>query len=501
MGIRLDCPECGERLTFDIGNSSMLCRNCGYTPTTGVDERAAQIRAQGKRKSVFIRNESEINPRAASLFYTAHDYAHDGDIAKAIESLQRALEIEPTFADAHLWMAHFSDDEAVKRDHLSSILAVDASNSEAARMMLVLNGRLTAEQAAQSSLDRMPTERVAEGPVKTIITDTRCPNCKGSLTINEVTGRVMCSFCGYSPEAPQTIKATGDSLLAAMLERRSQPIKWIIGERLLHCNQCGAERTIAGTQLSTRCPFCGSNQVIEQDALGSFEQPEGLIPFSITRGEASARIKERLQSLTERMKGWFDNNKVASATLNGFYLPFWMFDATADVTRTRIQTEPSTKSYGYTRVVTPSNAYVQSHYQEAFLDVEVCAVTSPVAELTRQLGDYHTRDLVEYDPSLLSKYPAQLYVTDFDQAALEARSYISAAMRQKFGRREVTEDNDVTINVLTNVQQMSFRLILAPVWIATLTEMDKDRRTALVNGQTGQVVLGKSEKPQKKSDL
>src|SRR5204862_1474775 len=125
----------------------------------------------------------------------------------------------------------------------------------------------------------------------------------------------------------------------------------------------------------------------------------------------------------------------------------------------------------------------------------------PSKELTRGLGDYHTRDLLDYSPNLLAKYPAQLYTQDFDEAALEARSQISAAMRYKFSRRELAEDEKVTINVFTNIQQMSFRLILAPVWIAHLIEQDKDHRTALVNGQTGQVALGKSEKPERNHSL
>jgi hypothetical protein len=55
----------------------------------------------------------------------------------------------------------------------------------------------------------------------------------------------------------------------------------------------------------------------------------------------------------------------------------------------------------------------------------------------------------------------------------------------------------VTINVFTSIQQLSFRLVLMPVWIATLVEEDFDVRTALVNGQTGKVVLGKAQKPGK----
>ena len=287
---------------------------------------------------------------------------------------------------------------------------------------------------------------------------------------------------------PERSTSDGDLFIAAMLERKAQPVRWLIGERLLHCNNCGAERTIAGNQLSTRCPFCNSNHVIEKDALDSFEQPEGLIPFTISRDDAGESIKQHLRGFTERVKGWFDNNKVAQATLNGFYLPFWVYDATLNITRTRIDNAPTPDR---ARVAAP---YLQSNLTDAMYDVEVCAVQSPPNALTMHLGDYDLHDLVSYQPDLLAAYPAQLYTVDFDEAALEARSRISTAMRAKYGRRELSEDSHVSINVLTAIQQMRFRLVLLPVWVATLVEQDQDVRPALVNGQTGQVVLGKAEK-------
>jgi DNA-directed RNA polymerase subunit RPC12/RpoP len=501
MGIKLDCPTCGKRMTFDMKSSSVLCRDCGFKPMIDIDQRAAEIRAKGQRPNVSIHNEDQIQARAISLFYTAQDYLFDGNKKAAIDSLQDALDIQSDFADAHLWIARISDDEAVKRDHLSSILAVDGSHAEAARMMLILNGRLTSEQAEKGEKSNGPVIKKIGEAVKTTLAGTRCPKCNGSLTTNDVTGRVECGFCGYTADQGERHTANGDSLLAALLERRAQPVKWVIGEHLLHCNNCGAERAIPATELSTRCPFCGSNQVIKQDALNSFDQPDGVIPFKVTREEASRLIKEHLKSISERIKGWFDNNKVASATLNGYYLPFWMFDATVEVTRTRIRNQSSNSKYGYMRNMTPAEAYVQTKYNEIFSDLEVCGAQSPSKELTSGLGDYHTSDLLDYSPNLLAKYPAQLYTQDFDEAALEARSQISAAMRYKFGHRDLMEDEKVTINVFTNIQQMSFRLILAPVWIGHLIEQDKDHRTALVNGQTGQVILGKSEKPQRNHSL
>jgi DNA-directed RNA polymerase subunit RPC12/RpoP len=493
MGINLTCPKCSERMTIDLGGVGVHCPHCGHRNGTGLDEKIAEIRTKAPRPSVSIDGEADINARAVSLFYTAHDHLYDGDQAAAIRALNSAIEIQPDFLDAHLWIAKITDDEKLKREHLSSVLAYDGGNPEATKMMLVLNGRLTPEQAALTNRDMTPAIQRADAPVRADMTTLRCPNCDGDLTMIEATGRVECKFCGHSAPAPKRQDADGDLLFAALLERKAQPVRWIIGERLLHCNECGAERTIAADKLSSRCPFCYSNQVIEQDALGSFEQPDGLIPFSINREEAGRRIRERLKGMGERVKGWFDSNEVARATLSGFYLPFWVFDANLDVTRTRIDNRPTPDR---ARLKQP---YSQSNYADAMYDVAVCAVKSPPITLTNQLGDYNLRSMAAYEPELLAKYPAELYTVDFDQAALEARGRISAAMREKFSGRELTDDTSINISVFTNIQQMSFRLVLLPVWVATLVEVDRDVRAALVNGQTGKVVLGKAEKVRRSS--
>lgn len=486
MAIKLNCPDCGERMAFDLATTRVHCKHCGYQPSTGLDQRAAEIRAKGPPPNVTIANERDINPRAVSLFYTAHDALFQGNKTEALLNLKRALEIQPDFLEAHLWVAKVSEDEAVQRDHLGSILAYDPGHMDATRMLLVLNGRLTPGQAARTYHENEPRLQNPEGPVSTHTTTLRCPNCKGDLTIIEATGQVVCRFCGYQGARPAHQDTAGDSLVAALLERKAERVKWVIGERLLRCDECGAERTLSGEQLSARCPFCGSNHVIEQDALGSFEQPEGLIPFRVSREEAGAHIKKQLKRFSERLKSWFDNNKVAAATLNGYYLPFWFFDGMVQISRTTIVTKSSTDRYR-----PQLEPYQHETLNDAVFDVEVCGVKSPSAELTRGLGNYAPDDAVAYTPELLAKYPAQLYTLDFDQAALEARSLISTVMRAKHKGHET---DNVSITVFSNIQQMTFRLLLAPVWIAHLVEEDGDQRTALVNGQTGQVVLGKTER-------
>jgi hypothetical protein len=100
--------------------------------------------------------------------------------------------------------------------------------------------------------------------------------------------------------------------------------------------------------------------------------------------------------------------------------------------------------------------------------------------------------MIAYEPSLLARYPASLYTLDFSAASLEARSAASQQMRQLHGEGA---GRDVDVNVFTSVIQMSFMLVLMPVWVATLTERDGDLRLALINGQTGRIALGRAQKP------
>jgi hypothetical protein len=124
-------------------------------------------------------------------------------------------------------------------------------------------------------------------------------------------------------------------------------------------------------------------------------------------------------------------------------------------------------------------------------DVPICAVASPPPEITSKLGKFDLKQGRGYDAKLLAKYPAELYSIDFDKASLEARSVVGKIMRQ---RHKGYVPDDVEVYVTTLVRHMDFQLLLLPVWVATLIEEDGDVRIGLVNGQTGEVSLGKAQK-------
>ena len=486
------CPQCGSMMKLDTASAVFRCTNCRHTiekPYETLEQAQARLSAKGTRPPVTITHRGEVDKRALSVFETGHDYLWMENTTEAIRQFERALEIQGDFADPHLWLAKLAEDEAVKRHHLGEILAYDMGHTEALRMMMVLNGRLTPEQAAQTYHANAPEQKRVE-QAATSTEALLCPVCGGHLTVDEDGKRVYCRFCGH--DAPLKKADVGADVLGmALLERKAQRVQWVIGERLLHCNQCGAERTLPARKLSMVCPFCGSNQVIVQDALGSFEQPHGLVPFSIYEEPAKAAIRDKMNALTERLYSVRDGNKIARATLEGVFLPFWVFDALLDVSITTVDKRISNKDLRWLQA--GNTGYSHTKTMGGVNGLGICAVKSLPSDLTDRLGEYDLDLMMSYDPKLLASYPAELYEIDFDQASLIARSRASEQVRKE---QTTFQGTEVETTVSALVIQMSFSLVLMPVWVATLTERDGDVRTALVNGQNGQVAIGKAKKPE-----
>jgi len=226
--------------------------------------------------------------------------------------------------------------------------------------------------------------------------------------------------------------------------------------------------------------------------LGSFQQPDYLVPFAIRRQQAVEALQARLSGWGERVASWFSSNRVERQQVEGVYLPFWVFDASVEVRRTIIQTSQG-RDDNRPRMqrATMQQAYQTYTSTDAVYNVMVCAVEPPPSSLTRRLGKFELDRRVPYEPKLLARFPAELYNIDFDSASLDARSMVAQIMREQHSGGG---GSGTTVNVFPSVTQMTFQLMLLPVWVVTIHEEDGDIRPALVNGQTGQVVLGRARK-------
>lgn len=478
---------------YDSANRIHRCRGCLHRielPPETLEEAAARLAARPPRPVTRLTYRGELDKRARTVYENAQDALWRGDPAEARRQLRIAIEIQSDFTDAHFALAQLADDDQAKRDHLSAVLANDPGHPDALRQILILNGELTPEEAARTQhSDEIPVQ-YADGRVQT--QSVKCPVCGGDLTKDEARGVIECRFCGHNEPIQRRFTADqgrGMALGAALLKRKAAPVKWVIGERTIHCTECGADRTLPERGLALLCPFCGSRQVVTQDATADLYQPDGLALFEITQEQAQAIIRERLGRMDEKLFGLVEENRVARATIEGVYLPFWVFDAQLDVTVTMTRKQSNDRRRQFQQAL--AQPYQSTRSLGGVNGILVPAFKSPPPKLFDAIDDFTIGRMIPYDKKLLVKYAAALYEVDYDDASLIARSKAIDETRRDYDR----PSDEYEISVTAWPVQMSFIQVLLPVWIATLLERDGDVRTALVNGQTGAIALGKARQP------
>lgn len=511
------CPACGTDNPFRLVDGQVRCVRCGYINGAEIEGsevtnaeldalfgqpsgdlvpevRAAidaelQRRREGYRPSYIVRDKSDIDPYAEAIFSTAMDHVRRKDWDGALHHLRRALDHNRDFIDAHLWMARLLPDDAERRAQYKAVLSLDMQHGDALRELMIMDGELDPSRPVDDFT--MPEVRQA-GTVAASSRGVKCPRC-GAPKLNSnplYPDRLICGACGHEIVTASSGGAER-SVMRALLKKRGQAVEWIIGARVLSCNGCGAERTFAADQLAEHCPFCGSRNVITQDAHKSLTQPDAVVPFALDESTAIGQVREALVSGFERFKGWFNDNRYQRIAVEGVFLPYWVFDAATDVTRT-YRIREKTKNANNPFQMDDSVSTLTDRYSDAAYNVLISGVAQPAPGMLARIGPFDVSRTRAYTPEILAQHSAELYTTDFDKASLEAHSAVSQAMRDKYNINTYAEQ---TISVFSIVKPVGFRLLLLPVWGVTINERDGEVRPALVNGQTGKIALGKAAKP------
>lgn len=492
------CPKCQAPGSLFIDDDRKLtCRLCGWKDGQTEAEKAPP--PPQRKKLDYPLSYGTIHPGAVdrwtqAKFNSGIDAVRMERYDEAIRSFEQAIENQHDFLDGHLWLARLYDDPEAKRKHYGILIAYRPNHEEAVRELMVLNGQMTTEEADRTVEGRDQVVIATDAPVKATADVIKCSVC-GSDELEHYEGEpfATCKTCGHR-ERVMDMEHGGTygmkSFIMTMLKQRGQAAKWDVGTRFLHCNNCGAERTIPATVLNEVCPFCGSNHVIHKDALDSFLEPDGLLPFRVPQEQAEEAIWQAVESRVERLKGIFVNNKANQMLMNGVYVPIWYFDTVWQVKRT--VRDKKTMAYDRRNRIQAQLSVRTEDLTEAENNWPVPAFKSPSPGLVRRLGQFHLTQVQPYDARLLGPHTAEIYSLGFDRASMKARGEISKLIRQ---RQSGIPRNDEEVTVTSLLTSMQFRLVLAPIWVATITEDDNDVRVGLVHGQTGKAVLGKAQKP------
>lgn len=177
------------------------------------------------------------------------------------------------------------------------------------------------------------------------VTNYKCPACTGPLRFDSATGKLQCDFCGSSYEVAEVEKlyAEKDAQAAGAFRQAEEQAaadgEWASASgsdwgadaeklRVYSCPSCGAELICDETTSATSCPYCGNNTIVPGQFSGALK-PDYVLPFKLDKAAAVAALKKHYGGKKLLPKAFSNENHIEE--VKGVYVPFWLYDGSAEV--------------------------------------------------------------------------------------------------------------------------------------------------------------------------
>ena len=319
-----------------------------------------------------------------------------------------------------------------------------------------------------------------------------CNSCNSKMHYSAEREKLYCNYCGIEEDFEKASDKVKEIPLHEAVKAMQSFSPQSIDKIVIACLSCHSEIMIQSNEVYIRCSFCGSEKVNKGAYKKNLIQPQGIIPFSISKQAAkdafNAWIKE----------GWFRPNSLRTASflesLKGIYLPFWTFDAA-----TYSEWVGEQGIYYYVTVSRNGKRQRQRrtrwhhksgsfHYN--FDDVLIAGSSNIALNIIENIYPYNLKAVINYLPELMIGWDAQIYNIEIDKA------YAAADLRMhnmlyKEASRHLGGDTQRNLQVSSDFSAQTYKHIILPIWICTYTYHGKIYQFA-VNGQAGKI---EGEKP------
>jgi DNA-directed RNA polymerase subunit RPC12/RpoP len=391
--------------------------------------------------------------------------AKAGDRAEAVHYLEWALRQQPTGeqeTEAKLWLSEACESPDEARRWLEDVLAGDPTNPRARRKLALLDGRLRREDLIDPD---KPLPASAEArPTITNPDRFSCPKCGGRMAYAPDGEALQCDHCGtrlgVGSSATAVAPEDNDFVLALATARgHAHPTHG----RTLACSACGAHFLLAPETLSLNCPYCEAVYTVEAGDVQLLEAPEAIVPIALSESEAHRRVR-----------AWIEGRKEAPhlERLLGIYLPVWLMEMGGVID----WSYPS--SNRNRRLGEPED---ESGTEPPASPIAVLASRRLAPQLAPAAEDFDAGRLERFDPAFLASWPAETYSLSLSDAALRARQRSLEITMQRLAARARGRNPGLrTARMVVD----SYRLVLAPVWLAALRAAETMIELAL-NGVSG----------------
>ena len=324
---------------------------------------------------------------------------------------------------------------------------------------------------------------------------TLCKNCGHALVFDPSIQKVRCEQCGSTFLAEEveseSKKYAKDQKVLTMAEvygtdtdgsssggALSGIEKEFLDCYIYTCSECGGEITIHGSEVSTKCIYCG-NPTVVFSRISQEECPQYILPFAITKEQALEAIREEIGH------GIFIPREVKNFSpdiVHGIYIPYWLVDAQTSGAYLLKRKVSSGKYSSYEYSGRSGLLTLQQ------LPVDACTMLSP--ESSTRLEPFDLSKMKDFDEDYLLGFYSNASDLTYSQldtlVSNRAKSIFDDLIFQDFRRDPNTkiEESCSSTKIDPNI-----RYAMLPAWFVTF-DYKGQHNTILVNGQTGKVVCG-----------
>ena len=317
----------------------------------------------------------------------------------------------------------------------------------------------------------------------------KCPNCGAGIVFDSDAQKMKCPYCDSEfdvealKEYDEELKKEDESNME-WEDKTDQEWNDTDGLSVYVCKSCGGEIVGDETVGATSCPYCG-NPVVIMDAFRGALKPDYVIPFIKNKEDAKAALLNHYKGKHFLPKVFTEKNHIDE--IKAMYVPFWIYDATADANfrykATKVRSWRS-NNYEYTET---SYYTVNRAGTIRFEKVPVDGSSKMPNDLMESIEPYDFSKAVDFQTAYLSGYLADKYDEDVDKCTPIANNRITKSTTKEF-RDTVKGYATVSVEGASiNLKDSVAKYAMYPVWTLH-TSWNGESYIFAMNGQTGKFV-------------
>ena len=318
-----------------------------------------------------------------------------------------------------------------------------------------------------------------------------CGSCGARLAFAPGTKTLKCEYCGAAnniPASAEQIEELDFEVYLQALAGKQEKFEQV----QVKCNNCGAEQTLPDNIFAGNCTFCAT-PVVAKGYANRLVKPKALIPFRIAKTKAQDEFRKWIRSL------WLAPSELkkyaqGDGGLKGMYVPYWTYDCAAiseyqgergiDHTTTRRGSDG--KSYSDTRTDWSSvSGVVENRFDDVLVPASPTMTTLGTSWFSERFSKWNTQALVPYSEEFVTGFQAEAYQVGLAEGYKSAKAIIDERIVASI-KGDIGGDRQRVHDIKTQYSNITFKHVLAPLWISAYRYRDKVYRF-MVNGQNGEV--------------